>query len=120
LLPIGSNILYFDPLIASLGRISRRVRRSPTDASPPTARDKIVGPVGQKGNMHMTMREGERWICSNPTCGCEVLVVLSAGDGDGTNPRCSCGFTMRKRYTAPKLRLLEGKDLHEKSYSKVS
>jgi hypothetical protein len=71
-----------------------------------------------EGNMHMTMREGERWICPNPACGCEVLVVLS-GTGDGTNPRCSCGFAMRKRYTAPKLRLLEGKDLREKFYSKV-
>ena len=70
--------------------------------------------------MQMTMREGERWICSNPTCRCEVLVVLSAGDGDSTNPRCSCGFAMRKRYTTPKLRVLEGKDLKEKFYSEVS
>jgi hypothetical protein len=73
-----------------------------------------------EGEMRMTMREGERWICSNPACRCEVLVVLSAGAGDGTNPRCSCGFAMRKRYKAPKLLLLEGKDLREKFYSKVS
>ena len=47
-------------------------------------------------------------------------MVLSAGGGDGTNPRCSCGFAMRKRYTAPKLKLLEAKDLDEKFYSEVS
>src|SRR5437870_13090280 len=99
LLPIGSNILYFDPLIASLGRISRRARRSPTDACPPTARGKIVGPVGQKGNMHMTKREAARWICSNPTCVREVLVVVAGGEGVGPNPRCSCGVTTVKGYT---------------------
>ena len=26
----------------------------------------------------MTMREGDRWICSNPSCKCEILVLLSS------------------------------------------
>src|SRR5437867_12236901 len=35
LLPIGSKVLYFDPPIASLGKISWRVRRSSIAAAPP-------------------------------------------------------------------------------------
>jgi len=66
----------------------------------------------------MTMREGERWICSNPECRCEVYVVVAAGTADGTNPKCSCGFRMRKVYVAPnfkrildpdQLKVLQGK-----------
>jgi len=70
----------------------------------------------------MTMREGERWICSNSECRCEVL-VLSAGTQEGTNPRCSCGFPMKKAYSAPQVRHISGEDakvLHEKFFSKVS
>lgn len=47
----------------------------------------------------MTMREGEHWICSN--CRCEVVVTTGTGRKEGTNPICSCGFAMRKRYSAP-------------------
>lgn len=71
----------------------------------------------------MTMREGERWICSNSRCKCEVLVVFSAGTHEGRNPRCSCGSAMKKTYTAPKLRSIEedeAKSLHERFFSKVS
>jgi len=49
----------------------------------------------------MTMREGEHWICSNRSCRCEVVVTTSAGRKEGANPICSCGFAMRKRYSAP-------------------
>jgi hypothetical protein len=48
----------------------------------------------------MMMQEGEHWICSNADCGCEV-VVTGAGSKEGGNPTCSCGFAMRKRYSAP-------------------
>jgi len=58
----------------------------------------------------MTMREGERWICSNPKCRCEIHVAISAGTVDGTNPQCSCGCRMRKAYTAPILRLIHFPD----------
>jgi hypothetical protein len=102
----------------SAGRQLQRLRRRLCRAkNRPGMTESFERPEGE---MRMTMREGERWICSNPACRCEVLVVLSAGAGDGTNPRCSCGFAMRKRYKAPKLLLLEGKDLREKFYSKVS
>ena len=49
----------------------------------------------------MTMQEGEHWICSNADCRCEVVVAASAGSKKGSNPTCSCGFAMRKRYSAP-------------------
>jgi len=49
----------------------------------------------------MTMQEGEHWICSNADCRCEVLVTAGAGSKEGRNPTCSCGFAMRKRYSAP-------------------
>jgi len=54
----------------------------------------------------MTMREGERWICSNPKCRCEIYVVISAGTADGRNPQCTCGGRMKKAYTAPNMRLI--------------
>jgi hypothetical protein len=57
----------------------------------------------QGGNGHMTMQEGERWICSNPMCRCEVVVVHRAGAVAGTNPQCSCGFAMRKVYAMPQI-----------------
>jgi hypothetical protein len=49
----------------------------------------------------MTMQQGEHWICSNSDCRCEVVVAASAGSKEGRNPTCSCGFAMRKRYSAP-------------------
>ena len=52
----------------------------------------------------MTMREGERWICSNPECGCQVCVLTAARTGDGTNPQCVCGSRMRKAYAPPSFR----------------
>ena len=55
----------------------------------------------QKEFTHMMMQEGEHWICSNADCRCEVVVTAGAGSKEGRNPTCSCGFAMRKRYSAP-------------------
>jgi hypothetical protein len=41
----------------------------------------------------MVMQKGEH-------CGREVVVTAGAGK-EGRNPSCSCGFAMRKRYSAP-------------------
>jgi len=71
----------------------------------------------------MTMREGERLICTNRECRCEVLVMVSADIHEGTSPRCSCGFAMKKAYTAPRLRLMsedDAKNLNQTFFSKVS
>lgn len=54
----------------------------------------------------MNMKSGEHWLCSNPACHCEVLVHCS-GEIDGSNPRCSCGSLMKKRYLSPHLTYLE-------------
>ena len=61
-------------------------------------------------NQHMTMRERERWICSNPKCRCQVYVMVAAGPTSGTNPRCSCGSAMKKAYSAPSFTRLELSD----------
>jgi len=71
----------------------------------------------------MAMQIGERWICSNAECRCELVVTHSGHTGAGTNPRCFCGSRMKKRYTAPTFREIrqdEAKSLHERFFSKVS
>jgi hypothetical protein len=54
----------------------------------------------------MRMRSEDRWHCTNPACGCEVLVEPS-GSEDAKNPRCSCGAAMKKRYVSPVLTYLD-------------
>jgi hypothetical protein len=58
----------------------------------------------------MMMREGDRWICSNPACRCEIEVVTAAKSADGTNPNCCCGSRMRKAYHAPSFRRIRNQD----------
>jgi hypothetical protein len=60
----------------------------------------------------MRMKTEDRWHCSNPACGCEVLVESSAS-ADGTNPRCSCGAAMKKKYASPVLTYLDFLRLEE-------
>lgn len=82
----------------------------------------------------MRMKTNERWHCTNPGCGCEVLVesgATAAGDGAGNesagstrvaegvcrdkigamsaerNPMCACGGAMKKRYVPPRVGYLE-------------
>jgi hypothetical protein len=54
----------------------------------------------------MRMKSEDRWRCTNPACGCEVLVEHS-GNEDGQNPRCTCGAAMKKRYVSPVLAYLD-------------
>jgi hypothetical protein len=54
----------------------------------------------------MNMKSGEHWHCTNPGCHCEVL-VQSSGQIEGSNPRCTCGSLMKKKYAPPHLRYLE-------------
>jgi hypothetical protein len=62
----------------------------------------------------MRMKSKDRWHCTNPDCGCEVLVE-SGGNEEGTNPVCSCGASMKKRYVAPVLTYLDFLRLEETS-----
>ena len=54
----------------------------------------------------MRMKSEDRWHCTNPACGCEVLVKHS-GNEEGQNPRCTCGAAMKKRYVSPVLAYLD-------------
>jgi hypothetical protein len=54
----------------------------------------------------MRMEAEDRWHCSNPACGCELLVENSARE-ESKNPRCSCGAAMKKKYTSPVLTYLD-------------
>ena len=60
----------------------------------------------------MRMKSEDRWHCTNPACGCEVLVA-SGGSEDGKNHRCSCGAAMKKRYVSPALTYLDFLKLEE-------
>jgi hypothetical protein len=52
------------------------------------------------------MKSEDRWHCTNPACACEVLVE-GIGSAEGTNPRCSCGAAMKKKYASPALTYLD-------------
>jgi len=60
----------------------------------------------------MRMKAEDRWHCTNPACGCELLVQSSALE-EGKNPRCSCGAPMKKKYTSPVLTYLDFLRLEE-------
>jgi hypothetical protein len=59
----------------------------------------------------MRMKSEDRWHCTNPACGCEVLV--ESGSKAGKNPLCSCGAAMKKRYVSPVLTYLDFLKLEE-------
>ena len=46
----------------------------------------------------MAFKEGEKYRCPDPDCGCEILVTKGASPGKGGNhkPRCCCGKEMEK------------------------
>jgi hypothetical protein len=48
----------------------------------------------------MVMKARERWHCTNPACGCQIVVEIG-GEIEGHNPRCACGRIMKKKYTSP-------------------
>lgn len=54
----------------------------------------------------MNMKAGEQWNCSNPACGCEIVVQHSSVR-EGGNPRCVCGAPLKKKYAEPRLSYLE-------------
>lgn len=54
----------------------------------------------------MLTKTADRWHCTNPNCGCEVLLE-SGGEVRVGNPRCACGAPMKKKYVSPALSYLE-------------
>lgn len=60
----------------------------------------------------MRMKSGDRWHCTNPACGCQILVENGAS-AEGENPRCACGAAMKKKYASPVLTYLDFLQLEE-------
>lgn len=60
----------------------------------------------------MMMKCGEEWHCTEPSCRCQI-VVQSDSQVEGSNPRCSCGAPMKKKYTPPQMTYLDFLRLEE-------
>lgn len=56
--------------------------------------------------MTSTVLEGQRFRCTNPICGCEMIVEVSPKSLAGERPHCVCGAPMKKPYTPPMLQRL--------------
>jgi len=71
----------------------------------------------------MSVVQNERWRCANPACWREVVLPASSNRAKGDMPRCSCGYSMRRFYTPPRLRPItesgEVRSLQEKFASGV-
>ena len=46
----------------------------------------------------MAFKQGERYRCPDPACGCEIQVTKAPqpGGGGDRNPTCCCGKTMER------------------------
>ena len=60
----------------------------------------------------MRMKTEDSWHCTNPECGCELMVESSAQD-KGKSPRRSRGAPMRKKYASPVFTYLDFLRLEE-------
>lgn len=64
----------------------------------------------------MVMKSGELWRCTNAACHCEV-VVQSTSEVEGSNPRCVCGFPMKKTYSRPHFRYLDFLQIEDPAFA---
>ena len=60
--------------------------------------------------MEITLLQPERWICQNGACGSEIAIIRPSEVASIGFPRCRCGSTMKKFYSAPTFRHLNGED----------
>jgi hypothetical protein len=60
------------------------------------------------------MRKGQRFVCQNSECGCELEVIKAPIADSASNPRCACGVEMKKPYIKPSVttRLAKAKSSH--------
>ncbi len=56
------------------------------------------------------MERCDSWRCSNPDCGCEILVIVGARFASQSNPTCVCGAAMKKPYRKPEIRKADGNE----------
>ncbi len=47
------------------------------------------------------MRIGEKWFCSNPNCGTEIVVIKSSRLGETGKPVCGCGNVLQRPFGKP-------------------
>jgi hypothetical protein len=65
--------------------------------------------------MAIGMRDGPRFVCQNPECGCEIEVTKAPRSDAASNPWCSCGAEMKKPYVKPSVttrRMVKAKTFH--------
>lgn len=53
----------------------------------------------------MPLKLGERYVCQNPLCKCEIEITRASIDTNGT-PKCACGSPLKKPYRSPAFREL--------------
>lgn len=56
---------------------------------------------------------GDRWICQNPGCGAEVMVIAPSQLKEESNLRCRCGADMGRSYSAPAVRKLQAGEVEK-------
>lgn len=64
--------------------------------------------------MEEFMRNGQRFVCPNPECGCELEVTKAPLADGALSPRCVCGIEMKQPYIKPPVitRLAKAKSSH--------
>jgi hypothetical protein len=60
-----------------------------------------------------TSERGDRWICQNPGCGAEVMVIAPSHLREEANLRCRCGSDMGRTYSAPAVKKLDAVEAEE-------
>lgn len=65
--------------------------------------------------MAVSTLKGQRFVCQNAECGCEMEVVKAPSESVAANPRCGCGSVMKKPYVKPSV--LTSSTLRAKSSS---
>jgi hypothetical protein len=64
--------------------------------------------------MATQVRKGQRFVCQNPECDCELEVTKAPLIESPIGPRCSCGAEMKKPYIKPSVttRLAKARSSH--------
>lgn len=60
-----------------------------------------------------TSERGDRWICQNPGCGAEVMVIAPSHLREEANLRCRCGGDMGRSYSAPAVKKVDAAEAEE-------
>jgi len=74
----------------------------------------MVGAEVMEEFMETEIRNGQRFVCQNLECGCEIEVTKAPRPGAESNPWCVCGAEMKKPYIKPPVttRLAKAKSSH--------